>query len=47
MEYLQAAQRYSQLHTQRHALLPGVPSVFHDNTLWDRTNACLAEMDEE
>jgi len=44
--HLQAAQAHWQQHGQ-HALLPGAPSVFHDNTLWERTNGCLAVMEEE
>ena len=42
--HLEAAQVQWQQHTRHHALLPGAPSVFHENTLWDRTNDCLAAL---
>jgi hypothetical protein len=44
VEALERAQSQWQEHTQRHALLPGVPSVFQENTLWDRTNDCLEQL---
>jgi hypothetical protein len=44
-EHLEAAQRQWQLHTQRHSQLPGAPSMFHEEGLWDRSNACLAEIE--
>jgi hypothetical protein len=43
-EALERAQAQWQEHTQRHALLPGAPSVFQENTLWDRTNDCLERL---
>ncbi len=43
---LEHAQAHWQHHTQRHALLPGAPSVFQENTLWDRTNDCLEQLQE-
>jgi hypothetical protein len=43
--HLEAAQAQWQQHTRHHALLPGAPSVLHENTLWERTNDCLAAMD--
>jgi hypothetical protein len=43
---LEAAQTHWQQHGQ-HALLPGAPSVFHENTLWQRTNGCLSVIEEE
>ncbi len=43
-EHLERAQGYWQHHTQRHAMLPGVASVFQENTFWDRTNDCLEEL---
>jgi hypothetical protein len=43
-DHLEHAQAHWQHHTQRHALLPGAPSVFQENTLWDRTNACLEQL---
>jgi hypothetical protein len=46
-EHLQAAQTHWQLHTQRHALLPGAPSVFHEQSFWERTNGCLGELEGE
>jgi hypothetical protein len=45
-EHLEAAQFHWQLHTQRHVMLPGAPSMFHENGLWERTNACLAEIED-
>jgi len=44
--HLESAQAHWQQHGQ-HALLPGAPSVFHENTFWERTNGCLAAMEEE
>ena len=44
--HLESAQAHWQQHGQ-HALLPGAPSVFHENTLWNRTHGCLAVMEEE
>lgn len=41
---LQQAQTYWLQNTQQHALLPGVPSVFQENTFWTRTNDCLQEL---
>jgi hypothetical protein len=43
-DLLEHAQAHWQHHTQRHALLPGAPSVFQENTLWDRTNDCLEQL---
>lgn len=43
-EHLERAQGHWQHHTQRHAMLPGVASVFQENTFWDRTNDCLEEL---
>jgi hypothetical protein len=43
---LRRAQAEWQQHTQRHALLPGAPSVFRENTLWQRTNDCLEQLGE-
>ncbi|HVX84009.1 MAG TPA: hypothetical protein VH253_04260 [Phycisphaerae bacterium] len=43
-DHLEHAQAHWQHHTQRHALLPGAPSVFQENTLWDRTNDCLEQL---
>jgi hypothetical protein len=45
--HLEAAQAQWQQHTRHHALLPGAPSVFHENTLWDRTHDCLAALDDQ
>jgi hypothetical protein len=42
--YLEHAQAQWQHHTQRHAMLPGAPSVFQENTFWERTNDCLEEI---
>jgi hypothetical protein len=44
VESLERAQAHWQDHTQRHTLLPGAPSVFQENTLWDRTNSCLEQL---
>ncbi|MEI8196124.1 MAG: hypothetical protein WCI73_09470, partial [Phycisphaerae bacterium] len=41
---LEHAQAQWQHHTQRHAMLPGAPSVFQENTFWERTNDCLEEL---
>ncbi len=43
-DLLEHAQAHWQHHTQRHALLAGAPSVFQENTLWDRTNECLEQL---
>jgi hypothetical protein len=43
-DLLEHAQAHWQHHTQRHALLAGAPSVFQENTLWDRTNDCLEQL---
>jgi len=43
-EHLSQAQTHWQQHTQHHALLPGAPSLFQENTLWDRTHDCLEEL---
>jgi hypothetical protein len=43
-EHLERTQAHWQHHTQRHAMLPGAPSVFTENTFWERTNACLEEL---
>ncbi|MGN6369791.1 MAG: hypothetical protein ACTHN5_16145 [Phycisphaerae bacterium] len=43
-DLLEHAQAHWQHHTQRHALLAGAPSVFQENTLWERTNGCLEEL---
>lgn len=43
-EHLEHAQAHWQHNTQRHALLPGAPSVFQENTFWERTNACLEDL---
>lgn len=43
-EHLERSQGFWQHHTQRHAMLPGVASVFQENTFWDRTNDCLEEI---
>lgn len=43
-EHLERAQGHWQHHTQRHAMLPGVASVFQENSFWDRTNDCLEEL---
>jgi hypothetical protein len=42
---LENAQAHWQQHTQWHATLPGVPSVFHENMLWERTEGCLAALE--
>jgi hypothetical protein len=44
-EHLEAAQRHWQLHTQRQSQMPGAPSMFHELGFWERTHACLAELD--
>ena len=41
---LEHAQAQWQQHTQRHAMLPGAPSVFQENTFWERTNDCLEDL---
>ncbi len=43
-DHLEQAQAHWQHHTQRHALLPGAPSVFQENSLWERSNACLEQL---
>jgi hypothetical protein len=43
-ESLKRAQSNWQQHTQRHAMLPGAPTVFRENTLWQRTNDCLEQL---
>lgn len=45
--HLQTAQAQWQLHTQRFAMQPGAPTMFNELGLWDRTNACLLEMQDE
>jgi hypothetical protein len=42
---LEAAQGHWQQHTQWHAPLSGVASVFHENGLWERTEGCLAALE--
>jgi hypothetical protein len=42
---LETAQANWQQHTQWHASLPGAPSVFHENMLWERTEGCLAAIE--
>jgi hypothetical protein len=44
VEHLQSAEAQWQLHTQRYAVLPGSPTMFHEHGLWERTNACLIEL---
>ncbi len=39
--HLQHGQAAWQHHSQRHAMLPGAPSVFNETSLWERTNECL------
>jgi hypothetical protein len=41
---LRRAQRDWQQHTLHDALLPGAPSVFHENSFWDRTEDCLEQL---
>jgi len=41
---LQQAQTHWLQNTQQHAWLPGVPSVFQENTFWTRTNDCLQDL---
>ena len=43
-EHLEHARDAWQNHTQRHALLPGAPSMFNENTFWERTNECLESL---
>jgi hypothetical protein len=43
---LRRAQAEWQRHTQRDAMLPGAPSVFRENTFWQRTNDCLEQLGE-
>jgi hypothetical protein len=43
-DHLEQAQAHWQHHTQRHALLPGAPSVFQENSLWERSNHCLEQL---
>jgi hypothetical protein len=43
-DQLDRAQAHWQHHTQRHAMLPGAPSVFNETSFWERTNACLEEL---
>lgn len=43
-DHLETAQDQWHNHTQRHALLPGAPSVFHENTFWQRTNDCREQL---
>jgi hypothetical protein len=45
--HLQTAQAQWQLHTQRFAMQPGAPTMFNELSLWDRTNACLVELQEQ
>jgi hypothetical protein len=45
VRHLENAETNWQQHVQHHATLPGAPSVLHDNTLWERTNACLAALE--
>ena len=47
MTHLQTAQSQWQIHTQRYAMQPGSPTMFNELSLWDRTNACLAELEVE
>lgn len=42
--HLENAQAHWQHHTQRHAMLPGAPSIFHETSFWERTNTCLQEL---
>jgi hypothetical protein len=42
---LRRAQAEWQRHTQRDSLLPGAPSVFRENTFWQRTNDCLEQLE--
>ena len=42
--HLETAQAAWQLLTQRNATLPGAPSVFNENTLWDLSNDCLDQL---
>ena len=43
-DHLENAQGYWQHNTQRHAMLPGAPSVFEETSFWERTNDCLEEL---
>jgi len=43
--HLERAQAHWQHHTQRHAMLSGAPSVFNETNFWERTNACLEELE--
>jgi hypothetical protein len=45
VRHLENAETNWQQHVHHHATLPGAPSVLHDNTLWERTNACLAALE--
>jgi hypothetical protein len=45
--HLEVAETNWQQHVHHHATLPGAPSVLHDNTLWERTNACLAAIENQ
>lgn len=47
VSHLQTAQAQWQLHTQRYALQPGAPTMFQEHALWDRTNACLLELQDD
>ena len=42
--HLETAQGHWQQHTQWHAPLSGVASVFHENGLWERTEGCLGAL---
>jgi len=46
-DHLEHAQAHWLHHTQRHTMLPGAPSVFHENTFWERTNGCMEELEKE